>query len=663
MDSEKYRALFVNEAREILSLLNKSLVEFEKNRADATILQEIFRQAHNLKGMSATMGYEEMSKLTHGMENVLDSIRHGRIELTKEVAELLFQSFDKLEGMIDEISSGKGGDKDDAAEGKRPAVTAFTDRFRAVLDTAAGGKPSDEERRTNLRLEEKDRQEIAKKAEEGMFAYRVTVSLAKDCVFKGPRAFVVVKVLEGMGKVVRSEYMAKQFENGKFGRHFGLFFLTREDPKGIAEKIERIPDVETILLNPLDIDEITTAKAPAARPPKQAGEKKAAAKRDVQMVRVELDKLEHLMNLVGELVINKIRLVNIADSLDSPVLSDALTQMGRLTDELRMGTMDVRLVPMDYIFNRFPRMVRDLAAGEGKEVDLVITGSDIGLDRTILDEMNEPLVHLLRNAVNHGLESPGERGTAGKNTRGTITLSARRERNFVIIEVYDDGKGMDPETIRDVSVRKHILSREELSKLSDEETLMLITDPGFSTSQTVTETSGRGVGMNAVKTKVESFGGSLRIASFPGKGSKFTMKLPLTMAIVQALLVRIADETYAVPMVNIAETIKIQRKAVKTVEHHEVIPYRNTVLPLVGVRERFGHTASRDSRDDDALSIVVAELGTKKAGLIVDRLLGQQEVVIKTLKEPLKSMKGVAGATILGDGKVAIIIDVGSLFQ
>lgn len=745
METTQYKDLFISEGREILSRLNGQLVTLEKHPEDRECLNEIFREAHTLKGMAATMGYEEITRLTHEMEGALDLLRRGALKANKETVDLLFESCDALEALVGSVGLKKGNGAGRAAQSAA-----------AKLEKLKGGPrkketPVKEERRSNLRLEEEDRREIVKAASEGIATYRVTVSLKKECKLKEARAFMVAKALEEKGKVIRSEFLYKQLEQGKFGRHFGLFLITKEPPEALKEKVEAIQDVQSIVLKPLEVDEVISGERRADSGQRTAfnGKEKVASREsrvlrkgvsresrvlsedrssahhsglttqdsaqgtrthETQMVRVALDRLDHLMNMVGELAINKIQLTRIGQLLQNKELSEALTQMGRLTDELQFETMEVRLVPMDYIFNRFPRLVRDSAAEEGKEVDLVVEGSEIGLDRTILDEINEPLVHLLRNAVSHGIETPEERKKLGKKAAGKIRLSARRERNFVVVEVADDGLGMDPSEIRKVAAQKGIISAEEASKLNDEEALTLITSPGFSTSKVVTQTSGRGVGMNTVRTKVESFGGSLKIQSTPGGGSTFTLKLPLTLAIVQALLVRVENETYAIPLVNIVETMKVETRTIRQVEHHEVVPYRETVLPLIRLKERLGFRADRaeqiadrgqssirhpeeprrgdeGSRDpsqpsatqDDArspltaerstlnagnerLPVVVVEVGHRKAGLVADQFVGQQEVVIKTLKESLRNIKGAAGATILGDGRVAMILDVASLF-
>jgi len=657
MDTSQYKDLFISEGREILSSLNISLVSLEKNPEDTDCLNEIFRQAHTLKGMSASMGYDEITKLTHEMESVLDLLRRGSLKADKETVNLLFESFDALEVLVNDIATIEHTDKI-SKKGKKD-ISILTRRLQKIMPDCQKKKEDiKEEKRSNLRLEDADRLEIVKKYKEGFVSYRVSVSLRKDCLMKEARAFIVVKMLQEMGNVIRVQFLCKQLEGGKFGRHFGLFFTSKESPDLIKEKVEAIQDVEKIIFNPLEIDEVILQE----KPEEKKEEVKEAPKREAQMVRVSLDKLDSLMNVAGELVINKIRLANIGQSLENKPLSEALTQMGRLSDELQIGIMETRLVPMDYIFNRFPRMARDLAAQEKKEVDLIIEGADIGLDRTILDDMNDPLIHLLRNAVSHGIETPDVREKLGKKTTGEIKLTAKRERNFVNIEVSDDGQGMDTEEIKKIAIKKGIMPEQEAEKLSQEEIFMLISTAGFSTSKSVTQTSGRGVGMNLVKTKVESYGGALNIESKVNAGSKFTLKLPLSMAIIQALLVRVETETYAIPLVNITETIKIDTATIKTMEHHEVVPYRDEVLPLIRLREKFGFVAeNRGQGTEDRIPVVVVESGYKKAGLVVDKLLGQQEVVIKTVKGELRNVPGIAGATILGDGKVAIIVDVASI--
>ncbi len=390
----------------------------------------------------------------------------------------------------------------------------------------------------------------------------------------------------------------------------------------------------------------------------------------VQAVRVPLSQLDSLMDLTGELVINKIRLAQIAQAIENNALEETVAQMSRLISELQAQMMQVRLVPLEYIFTPYPRLVRDLASDQNKKVDLLIEGGEIGLDRSIQDEINEPLLHLLKNAVTHGIEEPKERERLKKPRRGKIKLGARRERSFVMIELSDDGRGIDIEEIKEISLKKGLIAKEELSALPPNEVIKLITCPGYSRAKKVTEAAGRGVGLNASRIKVESLGGTFEIDTKPTEGTTFSIKLPLTMAIVQAMLVGIEDETYCVPLSYIAETIKISVQEIKTMGQHEIISYRDTVLPLIRLGKKFGFPSSKFRHPSSDISyrvptnpVIVVEAGLKNAGLVVDNLLGQQEVVIRPLTGILKEIKGVSGATILGTGKAAFIVDVGSLLS
>ena len=658
-----------------MGILNKCLVNLEKHPEDKECLNEIFRQAHTLKGMAATMGYDDITKLTHAMESVLDLLRQGKFRTDKSIVDLLFDSFDALEELTNTASGVKG-----TGNNKRDIMA-----LAAKLEKISAGHNSkmnliDKNETATLRPKEPDRRETTEKEKpEGIESetYQVFITIAGESEFKRPRAFVAVRALQNAGKVVHPELLYKQLAEVDFDGRFEFLLVTNERPDLISEKVKAIQDVENVIIKPFNPGEASLSPdgsvAQRLLPPKDGGESRPES----QMVRVPLNKLDNLMDMVGELVINKLRLKNIAKELNHEPMDEALDQLSRLANDLQTEIIDVRLVPMDYIFNRFPRLVRDLAVQEKKEVDFVVEGADIGLDRTILDEINTPLVHLLKNSVAHGIELPEERKKAGKNPIGKVILSARRERAFVMIELSDDGRGMDVELIKKNAIQTGIISEEEASKLSAEDALMLITLPGFSTSVAVTEASGRGVGMNAVKTTVESFGGFLTVESNPHEGSRFILKLPLSMAIIQALLVGVANETYAIPLVNITEIVTIKPAIIKMVEHHEVIPYHDEVLPLIRLRERFGfvtknsaadylpvgtETGEMDRKTTKRLSVVVVEMGRKKAGLVVDRFPEKQEVVIKTLTEPLKNMRGIAGATILANGKVALIVDVNALF-
>jgi len=662
MDTNQYKNLFINSSQEILGRLNNCLVTLEKHPEDLECLNEIFREAHTLKSMAGAMGYKDITRLTHEMESVLDLLRREELRADKQTVDLLFESFDALEALVRHVSlpETQGAKKKDGPS-TPPAVYTLAEKLERISKRyAQDGRAVMRERRARARLEESERTEILKSAKEGLTAYRVAISLTKACPLKEARAFMALKELQEMGRIVGAESVAAQLEGGAFGRHFGLVLMTTHSAASVRKKVETIQGIERVVLKPVRADELMEKAGAAPKGIAQAAEAERE-KPELQTVRVALDKLDHLMNIVGELIIGRIRLADIAKSLEQKPLTEAIVHMERLTDELHGEMMQVRLIPLEYIFNRYPRLVRDLAGKVRKRVDLIIEGSDIGLDRTVFEGIDKPLVHLLRNAVDHGIETPEERKAAGKIETGTIRLGAQRKRNVVIIEVSDDGRGMDVGVIGKAAVRGGMISSEEAAGLSGEETLMLITEPGFSTRTTASHGSGWGVGMNAVRTMVESLGGTLKIESTVNAGSRFTIQLPLTMAIIRALLVRVHGETYAIPMANVLQTITIETGSIKPIEHHEMVSYRGTVLPLVRLAAAFGFEGgSAEMAAAGRLSAVVVEVGTRKAGLVVDGIIGQQEVMIKTLVGALKNVPGIAGTTILGDGRIAMIVDLAS---
>ncbi len=538
-DMSRYKDMFISEATEYLQNLNKSLLELEKAPENLELLNEIFRLAHTMKGMAATMGYQKITTLAHQMEDLLDVLRKQEAKVTPEIIEVLFKALDVLEPLLQEVASG---------EDRKVDITAMTVKLKMVLET----KPAE-----------------------------------------GP--------------------------------------------------------------------------APAKETPTDstAGEKKTVSseadkKKTQTSVRINIEHLDNLMNLVGELVINKARLFQIGANYKINELNESLTQLERITGSLQEEVLKTRMIPVSHIFDRYPRVVRDLAKLKNKEINFEIEGSDIELDRMIVDEINEPLIHLIRNAVDHGIEVPAERIKNGKSEKGNVRLSARREKGYVRIELTDDGKGMDPHEIAEKAIEKGMLTKEKMAAMTENEMLMLICEPSFSTAAEITDISGRGVGMDVVKTKVEAFNGSLTIETKKGKGSSFVIKLPLTLAIIQALLVKVIEEVYAIPLSNITEIISISPSQIKTIEKREVIRVREEILPLVSLREVFG-LPRLDLNTTEETYIVEVEVGDKRIGIIVDSLYSREEIVIKTLGGILKRTKGISGATILGDGRVVLIVDIAGI--
>jgi two-component system chemotaxis sensor kinase CheA len=644
IDMSQYMDAFVSEAQELLESLNQCLLALEKDPQNQDFLNEMFRAAHTLKGISATMEFDQIAELTHQMESVFDRFRSGEVKIDAEKVDMLFECFDTLEILVRNAIKG---------EEKEVDYTPLLKKLKGIQEERIEEK-KEEKREEEIRIElsEEELKALTEAKEKGLTTFEILVFLDERCALKSARALMVIKNLEKLGEIVATSPGIEVIKRKKFGSQFAVVLTTREEERRIIETVEFVPEVAGVKISPIGIEEEEVKELKVARP----------VTKGIQSLRVSVKRLDTLMNLVGELVINKARLSQIASSYKISELDETLTQLDRLTDDLQNEVMQARLVPVEHIFNRFPRMVRDLARELGKEIDFIIEGKEIELDRTVLDEIGEPLTHLLRNSVDHGIEPPEKREQKAKKRVGTIKLTARREKNQVIIEVADDGKGIDPQKMRDAAVKKGIMSQEEVSRLDDREAIMLISTPGFSTSSQVTELSGRGVGVDVVKTTIESLGGSMEIDSKPGLGTKFTLKLPLTMAIIQTLLVGVGNETYAIPSINVVETVEIGADKIKTIQRQEVIQLRDEIIPLLRLHHVLGAPATATATvNDGSISIVVVERGGKHVGLVVDTLIDLQEIVIKSLDDSLRRIKGLAGATILGDGRVALILDVGTL--
>jgi two-component system chemotaxis sensor kinase CheA len=677
MDTLQYKDIFISESLEHLDVLNQMLLILEKNPSDSKSLNEIFRTAHTLKGMAATMGFDQITELTHQMENVFERFRRAGSPVEASVIDVLFQCLDMLSLLVDEISS---------SEPKNLDVSPLLDKLKVLeKDAASAAKAGTASASAPLLASlspgevsiDHLEQIIANSKDEGFVTYGIKVRVDIECSFKGVRAFMAFKALSEHGEVIATQPEAQALQEGQFERDFALVLLSKKEPdlmrkalKGIAE----LESYEVMELQPRDVQGFCGNAVPVAKlqiTPAKDEEKVQTVKgetvqgRAVQSIRVSIERLDNLQNLVGELVINKIRLSQISKQYNLKDLKEALAHFDRVTNELQDEVTEVRMVPMEHIFNRFPRMVRDLAKENGKELDLLMEGKDIELDRTVLDEINDPLVHLLRNAVDHGIESPEERLRAGKNRRGLIRLAASREKNHVIIKVVDDGHGIDPQTIRRVAVEHGLVSLEEAERMSEQEAINMISLPGVTTAKVVTEVSGRGVGVDAVRTKIESFGGSLRIESHVGQGSTFILRLPMTLAIIQALLIRVGKEIYSIPVINTVETLELAAAEIKFIKHREVVLHRNSVLPLVRLQKVLNVPTDVSPADleNNNPSILVTEVGEIRVGLLVDEVLGQQEIAIKSLGAMLKGVRGFSGVTILGDGRIALVLDVPTLLQ
>ncbi|MFH1950160.1 MAG: chemotaxis protein CheA [Pseudomonadota bacterium] len=661
MKKARYKEIFVAEATEHLQILNQSLLELESHPEDLASLNEMFRAAHTLKGNSASLDYEKMANLAHQMESVLDRLRNKEILINPEITDLLFESIDLLETLLDGIIKGEEGQIE---------ILPILDKLEKICGGKAslkGGYPeflSMEE----TGLDESEKRRLTEAVGDGKKGLIARVTLAEDCVFKSVRAFMVFKEIEKKAEIIKSNPDLPQIENEQFDRTFEILLTTGEAETRVKELLKAISEIDDVEVKPAE-----TLLEGFDRVKKRERQQKGIEKEDFlspggtrlgkfKTVRVNIERLNNMMNLVGELVIDKSRLIQIGSAHDIKELKEVVDHLNRLTVDLQDEVMQARLVPVEQIFNRFPRLVRDLAKKEGKKIDFVIKGSEIELDRTILDEISDPLIHLLRNAVAHGIEPPQERERVGKRSTGSVKLTARREKEHVEIEVMDDGRGMESGKIVEAAVAKGMISKEEGERLTDREALMIICEPGLSLSEEATDLSGRGVGMDVVRTTIESLGGFLSIYSEKNSGSQFIIKLPLTIAIIRALLIKVSDETYVIPLSSVAETVEVGEDQIKSAGGREVVLVRGESLPLLRLNKLF-ELPCLTQQTDRKLPVVVIETEGRRAGLGVDGLVGQQEVVIKSLDGPLKGCKGYAGATILADGRVAFILDVAGLIQ
>lgn len=679
MDTSQYLEMFLGESMDNLQTLNESLLELEQNPDDMDKLNEIFRVAHTIKGMAATMGFSDIAELTHKMEDVLSEFREGKLKVTQNVVTVLFGCLDTLEKMVNNIEEGIE-DKVDITDimNKLIAIKEATDSGgeEAAEKMAASEVGATEEKKETegIVLNEYDISVIKQAKQKDFKAYNIKIELSENTLLKSARAFLIVKDLEELGEIIKSEPSTEDIENEDF--EFKLEFVllssnTLEEIQGVANGIS---EVKNVLVSEIDIDAVETEKNKQEETKKvqiekpkvsQEAKKEENKKKDApkpvkkehkkmhQSVRVDLERIDKLMNMVSEIVIYRTRLEQIVLNYKSQDLTETLEQIGRTTSDLQDLVMKIRMLPLDTVFNRFPRMIRDISVELNKEINFVIEGADTELDRTVIDEIGEPLIHLLRNAADHGVETKEERLAAGKSPVGTVKLVAYQEGTKALIKVIDDGAGINVEKVKAKAEKVGIPTE----GLSDDEIKNLIFAQGFSTNEVVTDISGRGVGMDVVKTKVAALGGTVDLQSEEGKGSTFIIKLPLTLQIIQALLVKVGGETLAISLGFIDRVIDYKEDKIKSTNGKEVIIYRDDVIPLVRLNEKLGIEASETNKK----YVIIVNVGDKTVGLLVDSLGGQQEIVIKPLGKTLKSLNQYIGATILGNGLVTLILDVGAL--
>lgn len=669
MDTTQYLDVFIDESTEHLDVLYQQLLELEKNPSEKSIIEEIFRAAHTLKGMSATMGYTDLASLTHKLENVFDGIRYDKITVQAEMIDILFEACDHLNAMVEDISNGGTGHRNVTK------IVAQLDQIeKGEMPVADNPRKTSSTSQTSLTTMELDEFEISilqQSKERGFFNYEIVVDIREDCLLKGARVFMVFDVLEKLGEVIKSEPSVNDLEEENFENTFSVIFVSKQGEEEIKDKIKKVSEIDQVRIRHFSISAFQEEKD---KQPKDNNKSDNQEKKNNQetkgsngsahskTIRVNIDRLDILMNLFEELVIDRGRLEQIAIELKHPELLDTVERMSRVSSDLQNIILTMRMVPVDQVFSRFPRMIRKLARELNKNIELEIIGASTELDRTVIDEIGDPLVHLLRNAIDHGIEVPEERRKQGKPEQGTIRLEAFHSGNHVFIEIGDDGAGINREKVLNKAIANGIISKKQKDSLTDQQVYELIMESGFSTADEVSDISGRGVGLDVVRNKIESLGGSISIDSEMGRGSTFSIQLPLTLSIISVLLVEIGKEKYAIPLSSIIETAIISKKQIYAAHQKKVIDFRGNIVPLAYLEDIF-NVPDAKTEQDEYVSIVIVKKGDKLAGLVVDSFIGQQEVVLKSLGDYLSNVFAISGATILGDGQVALIIDSNALVK
>ena len=681
MDMNQYLDMFIEESKEHLQAINANLLLLENDPSNIQIVNDIFRSAHTLKGMSATMGFEDMASLTHEAENVLDLIRNGKLTINSDIMDVIFQSVDLIESMVIHITEGGDGSAD--VSGPVQKLRAIVSgEYSAVQESAAALAEADKKTEPAAAESVSSEQDhdldeyaltvLKQSKESGNNLFWIKVTLSEQCLLKAARAYMVFDQLESMGEVIKTTPSVQDIENERFEQSFQVVFVTMQPLEKVKTTLLNISEIAEVLVENIELQKASAKAAPAKESAVSAPEKKgsappqlAAGKKPAaggKTIRVDIDRLDILMNLFSELVIDRGRLEQLAREIGRSELQDTVEHMSRISGDLQNIILTMRMVPVEQVFNRFPRMIRDLAKELNKKVNLEIYGAETELDRTVIDEIGDPLVHLLRNSLDHGIESIEERRKAGKPEEGTVQLRAFHSGNHVFIEVKDDGAGINKEKVLKKALERGIVSQSLADTLSDKQIYELLFASGFSTADVISDISGRGVGLDVVKTKIESLGGSVGVDSVRGKGTTFLIQLPLTLSIISAMLVQVKNEKYAVPLSSIIETAVFKKDQIMMAHRQKVIDFRGRVVPLVSLEEIFQVPSDR-REDTDEVAVVIVRKGEKMAGLVVDSFIGQQEIVLKSLGKYLVNVFAISGATILGDGQVALIIDCNALIK
>jgi len=685
MDTAQYLDIFIEESREHLQTVSEKLLDLEKNPEEKGIIEEIFRAAHTLKGMSATMGYTDLANLTHKLENVFDGVRYDKIKVNASMIDVLFEALDDMIAMVENVAEGGDGKRDvenvvndllaiekgEALQARAEAVSNPADSADASID--------------GHKLDEFEITILGESKERGFENYEISVELSETCLLKGARVFMIFEILEKLGEVIKSVPAVSELEEENFEHTFTVLFVSKHDQKEIEAKIKKVSEVKDVSVSVFSIEEYkadiekkvqeeeqaATAPTPVQQAPEAPkAESKTPAKKEGKSaksgqnktIRVNIERLDILMNLFEELLIDRGRLEQISVDLNHGDLQETVERMARVSGDLQNIILTMRMVPIDQVFSRFPRMIRQLARDLNKNVEVQIMGAETELDRTVIDEIGDPLVHLIRNAIDHGIENPEQRLAKGKTEQGTMKLEAYHSGNHVFIDISDDGAGINKHKVLDKAIKNGVVTHEQGLNMTDQQIYQLIMSSGFSTAEIVSDVSGRGVGLDVVKNTIESLGGSISIDSEEDKGSIFSIQLPLTLSIISALLVELKEEKYAIPLSSIIETAIIHKDQIFHAHAKKVIDIRGKVIPLVFLNDIFD-VPSTEEEESDYTSVVIVKKGEKIAGLVVDSFIGQQEVVLKSLGDYLSSTFAISGATILGDGQVALIVDTNALVK
>lgn len=698
MDVSQYLEIFIDETREHLQSLNTQILELEQDPENENTVNEIFRAAHSLKGMAGTMGYKRMQALTHDMENVFSEVRTGAIKVKANMIDILFQCLDALEEYLANIQQGADEGTNDNTPlikalnqilgGEETDAKASTEKKEVKVEQEAAPEKEKsvvqqkEHKWKAIRLGDTERKVMAEAVSTGNYVYGVTVYVQESCILKAARAFLVFKAVEDIGEIIVSSPSAQDIEDDRFDNEFSLIIISENPLNNILSAIKNVSEIEEAVGSMIEVEtnlnvEKTKSEektnelvakedqedqddyamsATASAKPK---EKKATANKPVinRTVRVDIEKLDVLMNLVSELIIAKNSLVSVSatDSQANAGFNEQIEYLESVTTNLHESVMKVRMVPIESVVNKFPRMIRDLSKKLDKKMELYMSGEETELDRTVVDEIGDPLMHLLRNSADHGLESAAVRKERGKPEVGSIYLNAFQDGNNVVIEVRDDGNGIDVKGVKKKAIERGIITAEQAENMNDKDAISLLFLPSFSTAKVVSDVSGRGVGLDVVRSKIEALSGEVEVSSKLGEGSVFTIRLPLTLAIIQALMVDVGNEKYAISLGSIQTIEDIDPKDIKYVQAKEVIHLRGTVIPLIRLCEVLDVASTKGPEEN--LLVVIVKKGDKLLGLVVDELMGQQEIVIKSLGKYINKCKMISGATILGDGEVALILD------